>query len=127
MKFPLLKALVYGFILWLVPFGIGMALFPLRTSDRAFFETIMPVTITLLVVVLSYFYFTSRTGDYLKEGLIIGILWLTISIVFDLLMFMWGPMAMTPVDYLEDIGLTYLIYPIVTTGTGYLLKKKTTS
>ncbi len=127
MKFPLPKALIYGFLLWIVPFGVGMALFQVRSSDRAFFETIMPVTITLLVVVLAYFYFTSRTGDYRKEGLIIGILWLAISIVLDLLMFTWGPMAMTFVDYMKDIGLTYLIYPIVTAGIGYLLQKKLTS
>ena len=44
-----------------------------------------------------------------------------ISIGFDLLMFMWAPIKMSFGDYIADIGLTYLIYPIVTTGFGFLL------
>lgn len=34
----------------------------------------------------------------------------------DELLFSWGPMKMSLVDYLKDIGLTYLIMPIVTYG-----------
>jgi hypothetical protein len=54
----------------------------------------------------------------------VGGLWLLISMVFDLFMFSWGPMAMSFADYMKDIGLTYLIYPIVTIGIGYLLEKR---
>jgi len=46
------------------------------------------------------------------------------SVVIDLFMFMWGPMKKTFPDYMTDIGLTYLIYPIVTVGFGLILKKK---
>ncbi len=120
-------ALALGFLLWLVPFIISLAISPLHTSDRVFFETIMPVVITLAVVALSYLYFNGVKGEYLKEGIIVGIIWLAISLIFDLLMFSWGPMAMSFMDYMKDIGLTYLIYPIVTIGIGYLLEKRLTS
>jgi EamA domain-containing membrane protein RarD len=117
-------ALFLGFLLWLVPFLVSMAIGPLRTSDRAFFETIMPVVITLAVMASTCYYFKDvRTGP-LKEGAMVGALWFLISIVFDLFMFSWGPMAMTFTDYMKDIGLTYLIYPIVTIGVGYLLEKR---
>ncbi len=39
-------------------------------------------------------------------------------------MFSRGPMAMPFVEYMEDIGLTYLIYPVVTIGMGYALEKR---
>ncbi len=117
-------ALLYGVLLWLVPFIVAMALYQVRGTDRIFFETLMPVVITVSVVVLSYPYFKGISGAYLKHGIIIGILWLAMSIIFDLLMFTWGPMAMGFVDYMKDIGLTYLIYPAVTIGAGYLLEKK---
>ncbi len=117
-------ALAYGFLLWLVPFAVAMALFSVRNSDRIFFETIMPVVITVTVVALSYLYFKDLTAAYLKEGIMIGVLWFAISIVLDLFMFSWGPMAMGPADYMKDIGLTYIVYPAVTTGIGYLLEKK---
>ncbi len=101
-----------------------MALFLVRNTDRIFFETIMPVVITVTIVALAYLYFKGLSAAYLREGIIIGILWPAMSIVLDLLMFTWGPMAMGAVDYMKDIGLTYLIYPAVTVGIGYLLEKK---
>jgi hypothetical protein len=116
--------LLYGFLLWLIPFIVGFLVFPLRESERPLFETIMAVTVTLAVVVLSVLYFGKTDGGYFKEGVKIGILWFLISIAIDLLMFMWGPMKMSFRDYMFDIGSTYLIYPTVTVGFGYLLQRK---
>ena len=42
------------------------------------------------------------------------------------LLFSEGPMKMPFADYIKDIGLTYLIIPMVTLGFGYLLQQKTT-
>jgi hypothetical protein len=117
-------ALLYGFLLWLIPFIVAFLIFPLRESERPLFETIMAVTVTLAVVVFSILYFGKTDGGYLREGVRIGILWFVISIVIDLLMFMWGPMKMSFLDYMYDIGFTYLIYPTVTIGFGYLLQRK---
>jgi hypothetical protein len=117
-------ALLYGFLLWLIPFIVAFFIFQLREPDRPLFETIMAVTVTLAVVVFSILYFGKMGGGYFKEGIRIGILWFVISIVIDLLMFMWGPMKMSFLNYMYDIGFTYLIYPIVTIGLGYLLQRK---
>jgi len=38
----------------------------------------------------------------------------------DLFMFMEGPMKMSFSDYMLDIGLTYLIYPILGTFYGLI-------
>lgn len=84
----------------------------------------MAVTVTLFAVIFGLAYLMKIDSGYMKEGAIIGILWLAISIVIDLFMFSWGPMAMPFVEYMEDIGLTYLIYPIVTIGMGYVLEKR---
>lgn len=117
-------ALAMGFLLWLIPFVLSMILYPIRSSDRIFFDAIMPVAATLVAVALSYEYFKGISSGYLKEGAAIGIIWFAISIILDQLLFTWGPMAMSITDYLKDIGLTYLIYPIVTIGIGCLLEKK---
>lgn len=76
------------------------------------------------VIVCSFVYFRKVSLGFVTEGIVIGVLWFIVSIAIDLLLFTWGPMAMTFVDYMKDIGLTYLIYPIVTIGIGYLLEKK---
>ena len=43
---------------------------------------------------------------------------MAICIGLDLLMFMWGPMKMSFIDYMKDIGLTYLMLPIIAAGVG---------
>ncbi len=62
-------------------------------------------------------------SGYLSESIKLGIIWFIISIIIDLLMFMWGPMKMSFINYMMDIGFTYLIYPIVTIGFGSVLEK----
>jgi len=39
-------------------------------------------------------------------------------------MFSKGPMTMPLIEYIKDIGLTYLLIPAVTIGFGYILDKK---
>jgi hypothetical protein len=45
-------------------------------------------------------------------------------VVIDLFFFMWGPMKMPFINYMEDIGFTYLVFPIVTIGFGYMLERR---
>lgn len=117
-------ALIYGFLVWTIPFVVAFLIFPLRNSDRPFFESIMSVTVTIVTVIFSVLYFKKVEANFLKEGIFLGIVFLAVSIVIDLLMFSKGPMAMPFVDYLKDIGFTYLLIPVITTGMGYLLDKK---
>ena len=69
-------------------------------------------------------YFKKVEVHFLKEGFGVGLVWFAISIAIDLLMFMWGPMKMTFADYMMDIGLTYLMIPIITVGFGLFIEKK---
>ena len=119
-----LKIGLFGFLVWLIPFAVSFLIFPLRTSNRALFESIMPVVITICVVLFSIIYLRRIETDFLKEGILLGVIWCAISLIIDLLLFMEGPMKMSFTDYLMDIGLTYLIIPIVSVGFGYLLEKQ---
>jgi hypothetical protein len=116
-------ALVLGFISWLIPFVIAIIIYPIHELNRPLFESIMPVTISATLVTLMYFYFRKVEKNYLKEGLILGIIWFVINITIDLFMFSTGPMAMPLLDYIADIGVTYLMIPIITIGFGYIINK----
>jgi len=116
--------LIYGFLLWLIPFIVAFAIFPLRQANDPLFETIMPVTLTFCVVAFSVLYFRKMESGFLNEGVKLGVVWFTISFIIDLFMTSGGPMQMSFVAYLKDIGLTYLIYPAVTIGMGYVLVKR---
>jgi hypothetical protein len=115
------RALAYGFLLWLVPFLVSILIFPLKKSGSPLFESIMPVTLTVCVVIVSIMYLRKVRTDFLLESVKLGVIWLLMSIIIDLGMFMWGPMKMSFVDYMCDIGLTYLVFPTVTIGYGCLL------
>jgi hypothetical protein len=98
-------------------------IFPLHQTERPLFESIMPVVIVACVVFFSVLYFCRVTSEFQREGARLGAAWLAISLFIDLLLFMEGPMKMPLVDYLKDIGLTYLIIPTITVGFGYLLER----
>ena len=91
-----LKIVLFGFLLWLIPFTVSVFIFPLRTSQRPLFESIMPVVIAIWTVFFSILYLSRRNGDFLKEGVFIGLAWLTISIILDLMIFATGPLKMPP-------------------------------
>ena len=113
-------ALGFGFLVWLIPFAVAFAIFPIHGSDRILFESIMPVVGVFSVVVFAVLYGRQVKGIVLEELVRLGVLWLAISIAIDLLMFSWGPMKMSLIDYFKDIGFTYLAIPIITAGFGYL-------
>lgn len=114
-------AILFGLIVWAIPFVVAMFIFPLRASDRPFFESIMPVAVAIATTIFGFFYLKNVESHFIREGFFLGLVFLGISIIIDLLLFSWGPMAMPPVDYIKDIGFTYLMMPIITLGMGYLL------
>ncbi|MBC8253451.1 MAG: hypothetical protein H8E35_05420 [Ardenticatenia bacterium] len=118
------RVVFFGFLVWLIPFVVAVLIFPLKDSQPALFESLMPVVITLCVTVFLALYFRKIETGFVQAGVVVGIIWFFMSLVIDLLMFMWGPMKMTFADYMMDIGLTYLIMPIITVGAGYIVENK---
>jgi len=116
--------LIYGFMIWVIPFLVAMFIFSFRESNRALFESIMPVVLVSTVVGFAVKYFRSIEAEFLREGIFIGAIWLFVSLALDFPMFSAGPMKMDASGYLSDIGLTYLIIPIIVIGLGYLLEEK---
>jgi hypothetical protein len=81
----------------------------------------------MVVIILAYYYLKDLGSDFGKEGLLIGISWYIINIALDLFMFMpASPMQMSFVDYMMDIGLTYVIIPVITMGMGFMAHNKST-
>ncbi|HUU28794.1 MAG TPA: hypothetical protein VM123_13365 [archaeon] len=117
------RALIYGLFVWLIPFLVSFLIFPLKTSNPPLFESIMPVVITICTVLFAVSYIGKLEVNMFREGILLGIIWLAISLLLDLLLFMQGPMKMTFADYMMDIGLTYLIVPAITVGLGCLKGK----
>src|SRR5262245_66632704 len=112
------KAMGYGFLTWLLPFVASFVLFPLKKAGDPLFETSMALVLATCGVVFVSLYFQSVHGDFLKEGILVGGLWMAINWALDLCLFMQGPMRMTFSAYMKDIGLMYLMSPILSVGAG---------
>lgn len=113
------KAFFYGFLVWLLTLLVSMALFPIKKSSQVLFDSIMPVVLSLFAVIFLNLYFKRCTTNFLNEGIWLGISWLAINILFDLPLFSYGPMQMSLQHYMADIGLTYLLLPVITIGAGF--------
>lgn len=118
------SALLFALAVWVIPFLVAMFIFPIRESNRPLFESIMPVAVCIAVVIFTILYFKKIESNFVKEGVLLGILFFLVSFIIDLSLFMWGPMKMTFGEYLSDIGVTYLLMPVITIGFGYFLQKK---
>lgn len=120
-----LKIIIFGIFVWLVPFLVSIFIYPLKTAGSPLFESIMPLVITIMVVILAYSYLKSIKIDLIREGMIIGVIWFIINIAIDLALFLpSNPMQMTLTNYMMDIGITYLMIPVITMGMGYMAENK---
>jgi len=112
------KAVLFGFLVWLSAFVVAFVIFPLRESARPLFESIMPVVVTTATVVCAVLYFRRVRSSFVREGVLLGLVWLAMNVVIDLPLMLSGPIQMTLGEYFADIGLTYLIIPAITIGIG---------
>ena|ERR1035437_6400750 len=117
------RAFTYGFLLWILPFLFSVAIFPLKKTDPAFFQSSLAVISMALAVILTVHYFRKTQGN-LKEGIFLGLIFAVISWFFDFFFFIWGPIKMPLVAYIKEIGIGYLIYIVIPMGFGYLLGRK---
>lgn len=105
---------LFGILVWLVPFLV--AFFPLKESWRSLFESVMPVALALVVVACAVRYFRRVSSISAAEGAGLGLLWLALSVLIGLPLMLSPPTSYTVEEYAADVGLTYLMIPIITIG-----------
>lgn len=114
------KILLYGFIVWLIPViisfffysGLGTLLI-----DIFLFNSIIITVTSFSAAYLLVSYFKKISANYLKEGLIVGCVWLALHILLDLIVAM--PFSIP--DYFTQIGFRYFIIPAMSIAMGAAL------
>jgi hypothetical protein len=119
------KAILFGVIIWLIPFIVAFIAFPLKESRRSLFESVMPLTLSIVVIACAVSYFSRVKTAFLKEGIRLGVLWFAISVVIDLPLMLNPPINYTLAEYAADIGLTYLMMPVITVGIAMAASRQT--
>ena len=119
----MMKRLGYGVILWLVPYVTAIPLLPLIQSDNALFKSIMIVEGALVGAALTAHYFQGVERDYLREGIILAVVWIVLNWLLDFAALL--PFTkQTLTRYFAEIGLRYLAIAAPAVTIGYVLEHK---
>ncbi len=114
----------FGILTWLAPFLVSIPFYTpsgLPAIDQTFFKTIMIVVGSAVGAFLLVLYFDRTHNLFLREGIIVGVVWLVINWVLDFLILL--PLnQMDPVTYFEQIGLRYLVILFMAISMGYVLE-----
>jgi hypothetical protein len=119
-----IRTTLFGILSWLVPFVAAFAFFDSTgqvTIPQPLFKSIMVVVFggfgaALLVVAFE------RVPATLANGLAIGIYWLAINWLLDIVVLL--PFTgMQFGDYFADIGLRYLLIPIMAAAIGFAAER----
>jgi len=117
------RNILYGFLVWLIPFVISIFFYSREGTlsiDIFVFKTIMIVVGSIVGAIFLVSYFKKISGDYLKEGIILGVVWFGINIVLDLIILV--PMSKIGIwDYFVQTGLRYLSIPAMSIAIGSAL------
>lgn len=122
----ILRLLLLGLMTWFIPFFVAFFFIDKtgqHTIDTYLFKTIMIIVGGIVGAFAIGLYFKKFESSYLKQGLLSGFVWMIINIILDFLTLV--PMAnMAFSDYFNQIGLRYLMIPIMCILVGYMLETK---
>jgi hypothetical protein len=112
-----LKIVGYGFLVWLIPSLITVVL-EFFSNVFLIFEIISAAAIAITVITFSYLYLKGINANFIKEGVLVGVIWLIISILLDLLMITVGITQIGLTSYAMYVAPLYIIILAVNIGLG---------
>ena len=117
------KIINYGLLVWLIPSLITVILGSFLAAMNIF-EIVSAAAIAVIVIIFSYLYFKGITENFIKESILIGISWLIISIVLDIILIFLGISQLTLIDYAMYVAPLYIIIPAITIGLGLYMNQR---
>lgn len=118
-----MKRLIYGCVLWLVPYVTAIPLLPLMQSDPVAFKTVMIVVGGIVGAVLAAHYFLAVEVAYLREGFLLAGTWVALNWLLDFAALL--PFTKQTISrYFLEIGLRYLAIAATTVAIGFVLSRK---
>ena len=111
------EALGWGFLLWLIGFGLGMALFSFVPISLIGWIITPIATIVTIWVLLK-----NIKGESLKHYLVLSVFWTLIAVVFD---YVFLVKAFKPADgyYKFDVYLYYTLTFVLPLAVGWYKKR----
>ncbi|WP_394747521.1 hypothetical protein [Spongiimicrobium salis] len=121
-----LKIVVLGILIWMVPFLFGFLLYSETGElnvDIFLFKSIMMINLAIITAFSINVYLGKAALSSLKNSAIVGVLWMLIVLLLDVLILL-PRTTMDSTAYINQIGLRYMIIPIICLSSGYSLMKQ---
>ncbi len=119
-----LKIGYFGFLTWLVPFVISLLFFTKEGQpimDIFLIKSIMIVLFSAFGAFLLIIYFRKIDLNFLREGAFIGLSWFVINCILDILVLLpFTGMSIT--TWFAQIGMRYLMIPVMSISMGYIVE-----
>jgi uncharacterized membrane-anchored protein len=115
----ILEIIGFGFIVWLIPTIVTY--FASDAGSVQLYDFTASVAIGGSAVVLSYIYFKDITSHFVREGVILAIVWVLITIVLDVVLIYLGISKTSLIEYAVTVVPLYVIIPAITIGFGLYL------
>jgi hypothetical protein len=116
--------LIGAFLTWLVPFVCAIPFYGPGglLIDQQLFKSLMIVVGSITAAILIVRLFRTIERDYIREAIVTGIVWLLANWVLDLIVLV-GLLGMTLPDYATQIGLRYLVIPVMVIVAGVVAEE----
>ena len=115
------KLVGFGILTWLLPFVLSIPLYSpegVPLYDIFLIKSVLLVFSAALGTFLILVYFRGVRDRFVREGTLLGGVWLLINWALDAAVLL--PLSgMDAGTYMGEIGLRYLMIPIIAVGIGY--------
>ena len=111
-----LKIIIYGILIWLIPTLISFLISVFNILSL--FDVIVAVVLAATVIGFTYLYLKDITENFVREGIITGVVWVLVSIILDLVLIIIGITKLSLENYAIYVAPLYIIIPAITIGFG---------
>lgn len=119
-----LRMIKYGLASWLIPFIVSIFFYSPNGElmvEPAIFKAMMFIIASIVGASLLVKYFLKVGKNYQDEGIAVGISWVLINIIMDMIVLI-PIMKVDFAQYFLQIGYIYLMVPTMALTIGYCLE-----
>jgi hypothetical protein len=120
----LVRAPLYGLMVWLGLVAISLILLPSEESNRPLHESIKLTALVGVLIGASILYLGRFSNAGWVEAALVGVLWAAVCIGLDLVLYAVGAFNIGLGKYFNDVASSYMVMPVVTTLVIGVLRRR---
>lgn len=121
-----IRVVAYGVLIWMLNFSASMIFAGsdgFVHGDYTQFRAVMFMTNTLSAACLLALHFRHVKRSFLREGILVGTVWLEINLSLDFLVVV-PRSGLGIIDYLTQIGIDYIGIPVLAILVGFVMTSR---